>query len=845
MSSTPTRNNRPPGQLSLPSPPENPFAESALLTSNDNTPHAGSPRSNPTSPNKQPKPSRFSYRAMSGRRRISDARKYATDEEIQQLLEEPELPPAVPTLRSDASSTPLPILPMLVLAIAMLGEFLSANVSTPFLLFMVESFDVAEDEAQVGYLTGVLASVFFITQFFTSLLWSTVANKHGTRAVLFVSLLGNAITCVIFGTSRSYSEAIVIRLAQGVFNGAVGVARGNVALITAPDNEGRAYAILGFCWGMGGVTGAILGGTFESPALKFAAFDTPFWRTYPYLLPTAIASCVTLTGAFLSLFLAWDGGPRNGAIRLPDKEVEPDREQSSTPMPTMHEEDEDSAAELTPTAAAPEAMQQEPPEHPDTFVTQLQKNVTKRLSGYFAHRVREHQGLSPSPGHTPPSVSARQQHRSVSGPARPRAGSAYGYGARAMPTGLNGLRSRHASIQTFRRRRSSGQGMANMEEGMGDAQPTEHLSLAQRLLMANEFTVTSMGDLWVASALNTETEQVFDETPADSDEEETSLAPPEIGTASRQVSGSNFGRFATIHTDSPRGDRAAVSGSTLRRFSTVHADSPRGERRFSVSSAMPSILNNTGLVEPPATMGAADPFVDTSLQPIVEGQVARSEQHTPVVEAPPPGGLWSNLPLVIIFQYGMLALHNTTHDQIFYSYLVSKYESGGLGLNPGGFAQLIALMSIAQMIFQFVLYPSVGPPRGRFSHLAMFRIGSLLFIPAYLSVIPYRLFTNAEGGGYIFVMIGLALSTATRYCGSTFCYTAVAVLLNYMSPPPVVGMANGLAQSVVSLSRFIGPVLGGYIWSVSVQDHASGYTFGFFIVSMICGLAILHSMTIR
>ena len=32
----------------------------------------------------------------------------------------------------------------------MLGEFLSANVSAPFLLFMVESFDQFSDEAEVG-----------------------------------------------------------------------------------------------------------------------------------------------------------------------------------------------------------------------------------------------------------------------------------------------------------------------------------------------------------------------------------------------------------------------------------------------------------------------------------------------------------------------------------------------------------------------------------------------------------------------------------------------------------------------------------------------------------------------
>lgn len=64
--------------------------------------------------------------------------------------------------------------------------------------------------------------------------------------VLVLSLLGSAVTCFIFGTSTTLQQAIVIRLAQGVFAGAVGVARGSVAFVTDATNEGRAYAILGY-----------------------------------------------------------------------------------------------------------------------------------------------------------------------------------------------------------------------------------------------------------------------------------------------------------------------------------------------------------------------------------------------------------------------------------------------------------------------------------------------------------------------------------------------------------------------------------------------------------------------
>lgn len=49
-----------------------------------------------------------------------------------------------------------------------------------------------------------------------------------------------------FGLSKTITQAICIRLAQGVFAGAVGVARGSVAFIANDSNEGRAYAILGY-----------------------------------------------------------------------------------------------------------------------------------------------------------------------------------------------------------------------------------------------------------------------------------------------------------------------------------------------------------------------------------------------------------------------------------------------------------------------------------------------------------------------------------------------------------------------------------------------------------------------
>lgn len=121
------------------------------------------------------------------------------------------------------------------------------------------SVDASADRSVRQTLIGVCVLPSFLL--ILLILQATVADKYGRRLVLFVSLLGTSFTCCAFGTSVTLREAIAIRLLQGIFGGAVGVARGCVTVVTDPSNEGRAYAILGFCWGFGGVAGAIIGGT--------------------------------------------------------------------------------------------------------------------------------------------------------------------------------------------------------------------------------------------------------------------------------------------------------------------------------------------------------------------------------------------------------------------------------------------------------------------------------------------------------------------------------------------------------------------------------------------------------
>ncbi|RXK35648.1 hypothetical protein M231_07078 [Tremella mesenterica] len=842
----------PPSTIRLPPPPsQSELFNSALAT---DTP-SDTPNSSSFLPGQVPLPK--ARRKSAGRsfstvghgysshRRVSKATFRGVDDLVGDA-DALKLPTLVPGIRP-AYSTPLPVLPMVVLCIAMLSELLAANLCTPFLLKMVEGFFLdagkpknSETEAAVGLWTGNLVSVFFITQFFTSLLWSSIADKHGRRAVIVASLAGSAVALVVFGTSESLPEAICVRLVQGIFGGAVGVFRGSIRDLTDDTNATRAYAVLGFSWGFGGVIGPILGGVFESPADNFPGSflgRIGFFQTFPYLLPTVIAGALLVTGSILACFLSWDGGVRGGTrIALPVEKNEP-------------------------------LIPQDPLRQPSPVPSHRTAVPSVRAKRSVLSPLPDPESAAYGAGYPGLNVGSVPHGRRDS---RASLGTAYGYG---------GIRSKHPTLAARAAleaaRRVSGAPRRSSDAGQDEPETSEEsgpLGFAQKLLLANEENTFNLNDLWLSAAVAQDMavfeddDATVEENEQDEDDDmeepfETTPQPSPAHTPGSQHPDSIARRRFT------RGRMASIQGSLGYRSGAAHRLSvSQGGRRFSTSSGqMPSIFANTGLASPPpitaihtdpdlASPSGGDPFFQSpvperrqaGLSVITERNVSTTEASpllSPAAEVTDKakGSAWGALPLMVILQYGLLALHNTTHDQLFLSFLVSPYRSGGIGLNPAHFSLLIALMCLCQLYYQFYLYPRLGPPLGRFSHLQMFRLGCFLYIPAYAALPLLHAFASEQSGGSFIVMT----REAVRYCGGTLAYTSIMVLINVMSPPHVVGLANGLAQSVVSFSRFFGPVIGGAVWSASINGNPAGYPIGFYIVAAGCLLQWSLSFLIR
>lgn len=283
-------------------------------------------------------------------------------------------------------------------------------------------------------------------------------------------------------------------------------------------------------------------------------------------------------------------------------------------------------------------------------------------------------------------------------------GSAYGYGgayrSRLASNGTLGpmsLRRGSTAAMSYRRRRESNANAMVGEPSLSASYATgTELNFAQRLLMANENTVTNIADLWVAAAMNVDNEDPFeseDEFQIEGDDndimgdefDESDLfangqSPRSDTTIRRPSHGSEFTHAGS--TISPY--RPAAQASSSRRPSAalpVGLDSPALASPRRLSSTTAPIFSHVGVRTPPAVVEAqqllaladeAERTEQDTLAPIMEGsrlsQTPIEDQDATPAQEP---SLMSQLPLLIIFQYGILALHSTTHDQVFYLYLVS------------------------------------------------------------------------------------------------------------------------------------------------------------------------------
>ncbi|KAL0483797.1 zinc-induced facilitator [Acrasis kona] len=202
--------------------------------------------------------------------------------------------------------TPIPMGGLIAVCFIFMTEGFNYCFLFPFVGFMIMDFGLAEKEQDAGYYAGQLAGCFALAQLFSGFVFGYVSDKFSKRKVFLVSCIGTSATMIAFGFSRSFGMAVLFRTLCGTFNGNVSTGKAYLADITDSTNQAYAYSYYGLTFGIGAIMGPAIGGLLSRPAKVYSAFDIPFFRMYPYILPCLFCAFFQIVALIMCMIFMKD-----------------------------------------------------------------------------------------------------------------------------------------------------------------------------------------------------------------------------------------------------------------------------------------------------------------------------------------------------------------------------------------------------------------------------------------------------------------------------------------------------------------------------------------------------------
>ena len=117
-----------------------------------------------------------------------------------------------------------------------------------------------------------LFASYSLMQFFFAPVWGRISDRVGRRPVLLVSIVGNMLALLIYGTAHSYGWLLTARLLAGICTANISVANAYVADVTTPQHRARGMGLIGAAFGIGFVVGPFVGGELSRFGLSAPAF---------------------------------------------------------------------------------------------------------------------------------------------------------------------------------------------------------------------------------------------------------------------------------------------------------------------------------------------------------------------------------------------------------------------------------------------------------------------------------------------------------------------------------------------------------------------------------------------
>lgn len=154
-------------------------------------------------------------------------------------------------------------------------------------------------ETDVGFYSGLIESLFSLTQAAVMILWGRAADRTGRKPILVASLLGVSVATSIFGMARTLGQMILFRCLAGVFAGTIVTIRTMLSELSTSQTQAKAFSWFAFSGNLGILLGPVLGGALADPATQYPGVfgGVRFFHEYPYALSSFVIAAFGLAAA--------------------------------------------------------------------------------------------------------------------------------------------------------------------------------------------------------------------------------------------------------------------------------------------------------------------------------------------------------------------------------------------------------------------------------------------------------------------------------------------------------------------------------------------------------------------
>lgn len=141
---------------------------------------------------------------------------------------------------------------------------------------------------------GLVSSLFSSLQFVFAPFWGMVSDKFGRRPVLLLTVAGTAASYAVWVFSGSLWVFVFSRVLAGIFGGNLSVAAAAIADVTTRENRSRSMGAMGAAFGLGLVTGPVIGAAAAQVQLTAICPALADFGMHPFSAAAAVAFLLSL-----------------------------------------------------------------------------------------------------------------------------------------------------------------------------------------------------------------------------------------------------------------------------------------------------------------------------------------------------------------------------------------------------------------------------------------------------------------------------------------------------------------------------------------------------------------------